>query len=165
MPGAGLPARQLVDIWLVSCRHFPEDCRAPAVHQGEVRHGMRQPLNRWQYSRSHCPNVLTTMAMCGLCPQQRNFWVSDYKPGGCSEASAACTDTFRNREALGEHKPPTRQVFKKMPLFALSTTSSVVFCVIPQINTNRQACVKTWPPWQRERHSWDMDESRRNWWT
>lgn len=43
---------------------------------GEVRHGMRQPPNRWQHSTAHCPNVQTTMAKCGLRPQQMRFWVS-----------------------------------------------------------------------------------------
>ncbi len=76
MPGPELPARQLVDIWHVSCRHCPEACGAPAVHQGEVRHGMRQPLNRWQYSRTQCPNVLTTMAKYASSPQQMSFWLS-----------------------------------------------------------------------------------------
>lgn len=46
--GTELPAGQLVDIWHVLRTHCPEACGAPAVCQWEVRHGIRQPLNRWQ---------------------------------------------------------------------------------------------------------------------
>lgn len=34
LPGPEWPAGQLVDIWQVSCRHCPEDRKAPAVHLG-----------------------------------------------------------------------------------------------------------------------------------
>lgn len=41
-----LPARQLMNIWHISCGRCPKVFGAPAACQWVVRHGVRQPLNR-----------------------------------------------------------------------------------------------------------------------
>lgn len=99
MPGPILSARQLVHIWQVSCRQCPEAYGAPAVHQGEVRLGMRQTPQQVTaaHSTTHCPNVLTTMAVCDscswVCPADQ---IADDNQRGCSVSFRyMCGSTMR----------------------------------------------------------------------
>lgn len=116
MSGPEWSAGQLVDIWHVSCRRSPEARGAPAVHQLEVRHAMRQPLNRWRRSASHCPHVLTTMAECSWAPQQVGVW-------GCRGDARSQSDWPHSEQQEYEG----RYAHSGTPQFGLVSDTTVVW--------------------------------------